>query len=40
MLVAKVDVADLVVKDGYVYAVSSEEGKQTVELLPTLLKDW
>ena len=34
----KVDVADLVVKDGYVYAVSSEEGKQTVELLPTLLK--
>lgn len=28
----KVDVADLVVKDGYVYAVSSEEGKQTVEL--------
>lgn len=35
----KVDVADLVVKDGYVYAVSSEEGKQTVELLPTLLKE-
>lgn len=35
----KVDVADLVVKDGYVYTVSSEEGKQTVELLPTLLKE-
>ena len=35
----KVDVADLVVKDGYVYAVSSEEGKQTVELLPTLLRE-
>ena len=35
----KVDVADLVVKDGYIYAVSSEEGKQTVELLPTLLKE-
>ena len=35
----KVDVADLVVKDVYVYAVSSEEGKQTVELLPTLLKE-
>lgn len=35
----KVDVADLVVKDGYVYAVSSEEGKQTVEFLPTLLKE-
>lgn len=35
----KVDVADLVVKDGYVYAVSSEEGKQTVELLPILLKE-
>ena len=35
----KVDVADLVVKDGYVYAVSREEGKQTVELLPTLLRE-
>ncbi len=35
----KVDVADLVVKDGYVYAVSKEEGKASAELLPKLLKD-
>ena len=34
----KVDVADLVVKDGYVYAVSSEEGKQTVELFTYFIK--
>lgn len=34
----KLDVKDLVVKDGYVYAVSREEGKPTAELLPALLK--
>ena len=35
----KVDVKDLVVKDGYVYAVSKEEGKATAALLPEILKD-
>lgn len=35
----KVDVKDLVVKDGYVYAVSNEEGKNTADLLANLLKD-
>ena len=35
----KVDVKDLVVKDGYVYAVSKEEGKATAALLPEMLKD-
>lgn len=35
----KVDVKDLVVKDGYIYAVSSEESKQTAELLPEILKN-
>ena len=35
----KINVADLVVKDGYVYAVSSEEGKATDTLLPSLLKE-
>ncbi len=35
----KVDVKDLVVKDGYVYAVSNEEGKSADILLPKLLKD-
>lgn len=35
----KVDVKDLVVKDGYVYAVSKEEGKATATLLPEMLKD-
>lgn len=34
----KVDVKDLVVKDGYVYAVSNEEGKNTADLLPNLLQ--
>lgn len=35
----KVDVNDLVVKDGYVYAVSNEEGKQTASLLPAFLQE-
>ena len=35
----KIDVKDLVVKDGYVYAVSKEEGKDTAQLLPELLKN-
>ena len=35
----KVDVASLVVKDGYVYAVSNEEGKTTASLLPALLEN-
>lgn len=34
----KVDVKDLVVKDGYVYAVSNEEGKNAADLLPNLLQ--
>lgn len=35
----KVDVKDLVVKDGYVYAVNKEEGKDTTQLLPEILKN-
>ena len=35
----KIDPKDLVVKDGYVYAMVHEEGRATAELLQTLLKD-
>ena len=34
-----VAVADLIVKDGYVYAVKHIEGRPTIELLPALLED-
>ena len=35
----KIDAKDLVVKDGYVYAMVHEIGKATAEILKTLLKD-
>ncbi len=34
-----VAVADLIVKDGYVYAVKHIEGRPTIELLPAILED-